>query len=129
MSENETFGARLTTVESEVTTVRTEMAGLKSDVRSLASILRRIEEGVEAAQTRFENDKQASRLNPVALASVLITIITIMIGGAWTIGGELARHDERSTYHRRDIDRIEQRQWDSRGRGGASSVSAAPQGS
>lgn len=80
-------------------------------MRGLASILHRIEDGVAASQQRLENDKMASRMNPVALGSVLLTIISIMVGGAWLISGELSRHDERSIYQQRMIDQIEQRQW------------------
>lgn len=109
---------RLTHVEREVSTIRGEMAGLtkemgdvRADVRGLGSILGRIEQGVAEAQQRFDNDKQAARLNPIALATVLLSIITILVGGAWLISGELARHDERSIYQQRMLDRVEQRQW------------------
>lgn len=108
----EEHGSRLDKVESEVSTIRTEMAGLKSDVRGLGSILSRIEQGVASAQQRFDDDKHASRVNPIALATVLLAIITTLIGGAWLIGGELARQDEQNIYQQRTIDTTERRQWD-----------------
>jgi hypothetical protein len=89
--------ARLGRVEGEVQTVRTEVSaltnefsGLKSDVKGLGSILTRIEQGVANAQQQWQDDKQASRLNPIALMGVLITIISIIVGGAWLISGQLA---------------------------------------
>lgn len=88
---------RLDRVETEVSSIRTDIGGLKSeltglkgDVRGLGSILQRIEEGVSQAQQRFETDKRDNRINPVAMASVLITIISILVGGAWLIGGQLS---------------------------------------
>lgn len=123
----ETHGVRLDRVEVEVSTISKDMAGLKSDVRSLASILHRIEDGVASAQQRFENDKQASRLNPMALATVLITIISILVGGAWLVGGTQARLDERSIHQQRALDRMEQRQWEGR-KGGGPANAAPPSG-
>ena len=118
-------GERLDRVETEVATIRdemgglkSEMSGLKSDVRGLGGILQRIEQGVAQAQQRFDDDKQASRTNPVALATVLLSIISILIGGAWLVSGELARHDERSTHQLRQLVLAEQRQWEGRNRGG-----------
>ena len=117
MSE-EAHGPRLDRVESEVQTItrdmgtlKTDMSGLKSDVRGLGSILNRIEQGVASAQQRFDDDKSAARLNPIALATVLITIISILVGGAWLVGGTQARLDERSIHQQQMIDRIENRQW------------------
>lgn len=92
------------------------MAEIRSDVRGLGSILQRIETGVAEAQQRFDNREQASRLNPIAMGSVLLTIISILVGGSWLISGELARHDERSMYQQRILDRMELRQWDVSGR-------------
>lgn len=116
---------RLDRVETEVSTIRNEMGGIKSEVsglkaqmRGFGDVLQRIDAGVAAAQQRFEDDKQASRINPIALATVLISIISILVGGAWLVSGELARHDERSAFQQRSIDKIEQRQWDSRAAGG-----------
>lgn len=120
---DEAHGVRLDAVEREVSTIRTEMGGIKdnvgrltADVRGLGDILQRIEAGVAQAHQRFDSDKEASRLNPVALGSVLLTIISVLVGGAWLISGELARHDERSAYQQRLIDLIEARQWEHRGR-------------
>jgi hypothetical protein len=123
---DDTHGGRIDRVETEVATIRTEMgglksdmSGLKSDVRGLGSILQRIEAGVGQAQQRFDDEKQASRLNPLAVGTVLLSIISILVGGAWLISGELSRHDERSIYQQRALDRVEQRTWDARGvRGG-----------
>jgi hypothetical protein len=93
----EAHSARLDRVEADVSTIRTEIGGIKenvsrvtSDVRGLGNILSRIEQGVENAQKRFDDDRQASRLNPVAMGSVLLTIISILVGGAWLIAGGLA---------------------------------------
>jgi hypothetical protein len=109
---------RLTHVEREVSTIRGEMAGLtkemgdvRADVRGLGSILGRIEQGVAEAQQRFDNDKLAARINPIAMATVLLSIISILVGGAWLISGELARHDERSAHQQRLLNQIEHRQW------------------
>lgn len=115
---DDVLNTRVTRVEGDVEVIKTEiggikaqMTGLQSDMRGLASILHRIEEGVASAQQRHENDKLASRMNPIAFGSVLLTIISILVGGAWLISGELARHDERSFHQQRMIDQIERRQW------------------
>lgn len=100
-------GSRLTRVESEVETIRGELNSLNSQMSSFGSILQRIEQGIT-------NDRQASRINPIALATVLITIISVLVGGSWLISGELARGDERSAYQMKMIDRVEQRQWEQR---------------
>lgn len=84
-------------------------------MRGFGDILQRIEQGVASAQQQWHDDKQSSRLNPIAFAAVLITIITTMVGGAWLIGGELARHDERSAQQEKVIERIEQRLWEVHG--------------
>jgi hypothetical protein len=86
----EAHSVRLDKVEGEMTTVRTEMAGLKAQMRGFGDVLNRIEQGVASAQQRFDDDKQAARINPIALATVLISIISILVGGAWLVSGGLA---------------------------------------
>jgi hypothetical protein len=98
--------ARLSRVEDEVGGVKQQVTRLEAQMRGFGDILSRIESGISEAHQRFEDDKQASRVNPIALATVLITIISILVGGAWTISGQLARFDERSTYQQRAIDRM-----------------------
>lgn len=117
--------ARIGRVESEVQTVRSEMSSLagevtivKSDVKGLGAILGRIEQGVLRAQEKSEERDLASKPNLVAVVSVLITIISIIVGGAWVIGSQLARQDERSIGLQRQIDRNDQRLWDEH-KGGA----------
>lgn len=105
-------GSRLTRVEGEVDTIRGEITGLKSKVESFGAILTRIESGIAQASQQAADDKKASKINPVALATVLVTIITGMMAGSWLISAELSRHDERSMWQQKQIDRIEQRQWD-----------------
>lgn len=101
--------ARLDRVETEVATIRTEVGGLtrdlgvvRADVRGLGSILTRIEEGIGRSQERADKERDMARPNLIAVVSVLITIISIIVGGAWLISGQLARLDERSL--RRDIE-------------------------
>lgn len=122
---DDVHSGRLDRVESEVSTIRGEIGGIikdvsavRADVRGLGSVLQRIEQGVSNAQQRFDDDKQASRINPIAMGSVLLTIISILVGGSWLISGELSRHDERSIHQQRQVDRIEQRMWVSGVRGG-----------
>lgn len=99
-------GARLDRVETEVSTIRSEMSGLKADVRGLGTILSRIEDGVLRAQERAENREAAGRPSLVAVVSILITIIATLVGGAWLVGGQLARLDERSVQREKDVDRL-----------------------
>jgi cell division protein FtsB len=74
---------------------------------------------VSNAQQQWQDDKQASRINPIALTTVLISIISILVGGAWLVSGSLARSDERSVHQQRKvIDRMELRQWLLQGMGG-----------
>jgi hypothetical protein len=114
----ETHGVRLDRVETEVQTItrdmgvlKTDMSGLKAGMRGLGDVLQRIEGGLSTAQQQWQDDKQASRINPIALATVLISIISILVGGAWLVSGSLARGDERSVQQQKVIDRMEQRQW------------------
>lgn len=111
MSEME---PRLTRVESEVSGIKNDVTDLKGQMRGFGNILERIERGISVAQKQAVEDKNASRLNPIAMSAILITIISTLVGGAWIVGGDLARHDERSEYQQKTIDRIELRQWDQR---------------
>lgn len=105
------YGSRLTHVEGEIGGIKTAVAQLKIQMQGLGDILSRIEGGISQAQQQALEDKRGSRVNPVALATVLISIITVLIGGAWLVGGELARHDERSIHQQHMVDQIELRQW------------------
>ena len=108
MPVSEEHGARLTRVEGEVEVIRSELGALSNQMSSFSSILQRIEQTIT-------NDRQASRINPLAMVTMLISVISILVGGAWLISGELARGDERSVYQQRMLDRMEQRQWDEHG--------------
>lgn len=119
MAGAEAHGVRLDRVETQVETfsremsgLKSDMAGVKADVRGLGSILTRIEQGIAASQQQWQDDKQASRLNPIAMGSVLLTIISILVGGAWLISGAIARQDERSIHQQRSIELVERRQWE-----------------
>jgi hypothetical protein len=119
MSGVEQHEARIGRVENEVQTVRSEMSALagevtivKADVKGLGAILGRIEQGVLRAQEKSEERDLAGKPNLVAVVSVLITIISIIVGGAWLISGQLSRQDERSVGLQRQIDRNDQRLWD-----------------
>lgn len=113
MNQTDGNSARLDRVETEVLTIRTEMGGIKadvggltSDVRALGGILGRIERGVEAAQAKHEEKEQASKPNMLAIVSVLITIISIIVGGAWMISGNISRMDERDKMRDRELEII-----------------------
>jgi membrane protease subunit (stomatin/prohibitin family) len=66
---------RLDKVETEVQGITHEMGGLKSEMnglkvgmRGLGDVLQRIEASVSTAQQQWQDDKHASRINPIALA-------------------------------------------------------------
>lgn len=97
MSDDHTHGHRLDRVEGEVSSIRGEIGTLtrdvgsvQSDVKGLGAILGRIETGVERAQAKNDDRLERSKPNLTAVVSVLITIISILVGGAWLIGGQLA---------------------------------------
>jgi hypothetical protein len=122
MSGVEHHEARVARVETEVQAIRGEMgaltgevSGLKADVKGLGAILGRIEQGVLRAQERADEREVAGKPNLIAIVSVLITIISIIVGGAWLISGQLSRMDERSVWIQHMIDRNEQRIWLDRG--------------
>lgn len=105
-------------IGTDVAGLKSDMSGLKADMRGFGTILQRIDDGVKDAMNRVETDKAAARLNPTAVASVLMTLISIIVGGAWLVSGQIARLDERDL--RRDIeviemnkriDRVDVRQW------------------
>lgn len=105
---------RLGRVETDLDGVRSQMGvitqdvgSLKSDVRGLGSILERIERGVLHAQEKSEDREVAGRPNLVAVVSVLITIVSILVGGAWLIGGQLATLQARTQEFDRDRTRYE----------------------
>lgn len=89
-----------------MTQLSTDVTGLKADVKGLGGILGRIEQGVLRSQEKSEEKEASSRPNLVALISILITIISILIGGAWTIAGALARSDERDIQRSRELEII-----------------------
>jgi hypothetical protein len=114
----ESHGIRLDRVESEVGAIRSEMTGLRTDmgrvqadVKGLGAILGRIEEGVLRAQDQQDQREMRSKQSPVAIATVLITVMSMMVGGAWLVSGNIARMDERSIWVQRQQDRLEQRVW------------------
>jgi hypothetical protein len=123
VSEEYGHGQRIAAVETEVATIRSEMGGIKSemgvvkaDVRGLGAILNRIETGILRAQEQQDHKEQLSKPNLVAMVSVLITIMSILVGGAWLISGSLSRQDEALHRVGADVQRIEQRQWGLHGR-------------
>jgi hypothetical protein len=90
-------GSRIDRVENEVSAIRSEMGGLKTemgrvqaDVRGLSGILSRIEQGVARAQEQQDDRDIRSRHSPVALATILVTIMSLLVGGAWMIGSTTA---------------------------------------
>lgn len=92
--------ARLGRVETEVEGMRSDITGIKTqvsavtaDVKAFGGILSRIETGVLRSQERSEERQDANKPNLTAIVSVLITIISILVGGAWLISGQLARQD------------------------------------
>lgn len=118
VSEEYGHGQRIAAVESEVQTIRTEMGGIRSemgvvkaDIKGLGAILGRIEQGILRAQEQQDQKEQLSRPNMVAIVSVIITLMSMMVGGAWMISGNLARQNEAIERIDRDQFRIEQRQW------------------
>lgn len=127
MAVGGSHSGRLDRVEAEVATIRTEMGGLKADVKGLGAILGRIEQSVLRAQERDDSREERSKPNLVAVISVLITLISIIVGGAWLISGQLARQDERSEYQQRQIDRNEQRLWVGHGQGASDGYKSQPQ--
>lgn len=105
---------RLTRVEDEVGGIKNEVVGLKAQLRGFGDVLVRIEDGVKNYQQQWQDDKQAARINPIALTTILISIISILVGGAWLVSGNLARLDERSATQQRWVERLDQRQWEKR---------------
>lgn len=97
--------------------LKADVVGLAGDVRSLGGILGRIEQGVLRSQERSDERIEANKPNPTAIVSVLITIISLMVGGAWMISGQLASQHERSEWVKEQlsnqddhIERVEGRQ-------------------
>ena len=125
-------GQRISAVETEVQTIRSEVGGMrtelgvvKADVKGLGAILNRIEQGILRAQDQQDHREAQSKPNLVAVVSVLITMITIIVGGAWAISGQLSRMDERSIWVQRQIDRNEHRLWREHA-GGGNGVASDP---
>lgn len=111
-------GQRIGRVEAEVQSLHAnvnalglDVTGIKADVKGLGSILNRIERGIETAQERSAEREEHSKPNVTAVISILITMITIIVGGAWLISGSLSRQDERSDWVKGRLELIEQRQW------------------
>lgn len=122
MAEELNHGPRIDRVEGEVQAIRGEMGTLtkevsdiRSDVRGLGAILGRIEQSVLRAQERDDHREDRAKPNIIAIVSVLITVISIIVGGAWVISGQLAQEHERSEWLQRSIERLDQRMWDPHG--------------
>lgn len=103
MDDTGDHSQRIERVEAEVSGIRGDVAsltsdvtGLKIDVKGLGGILTRIEAGVNRAQEQSEQRATANKPNMVAVIAILITVITTLVGGAWVIGGSIARGQERS---------------------------------
>lgn len=116
---DETHSVRLDRVENEVGVIRSELGGIKTemgrvqaDVKGLGGILARIEQGVLRAQEQQEQKEASSRISPMALATVFVTVMSMLVGGSWMISGNIARMDERSIWQQKVLDRNEQRLWD-----------------
>jgi hypothetical protein len=114
----EAHSVRLDRVENEVGAIRSEMGGLRTemgrvqaDVKGLGAILSRIEEGVVRAQDQQDQRELRSRQSPVAIATMLVTVLSMLVGGSWLISGNMSRMDERSIWVQREQDRMEQRLW------------------
>lgn len=116
--------ARLDRVEGEVAEIRAGLGELRSELRNVGSFIGRIEGTLRDWQEREDRRAAASKPNITALVSMLITIVSILIGGAWLIAGQTARFDERDRQRDREIermkdemDRIEARVWRQNTRG------------
>lgn len=117
MSDEFGHGSRISAVETEVQTIRSEMGGLKTemgvvkaDVKGLGAILGRIEQGILRAQDQDARQK----LNPVAVVTVIITVLSMLVGGAWIVGGSMARQDATVAGIQQQLDRIDARMWEAR---------------
>ena len=116
---------RLGRVEADVVSIREDFSivtrdldTVKSDIKALGGILVRIESGVQRAQEKSEERSERNRPNLTAIVSVLITIISILVGGAWLIGSSLATLNVRTVESLRERDemrielaRLEDRTW------------------
>lgn len=91
--------------------LRTDMGRVQADVKGLSGILSRIEQGVLRAQEQQDAKEERSRHSPVAIATVLVTVMSMMVGGAWVIGGNVARMDERSMWLEHQQQLTDQRVW------------------
>lgn len=108
---DENHASRIDRVEGDVSSIRGEISALardvgtvQSDVKGLGAILGRIEQGVVRSQEKSEEKADRAKPNLIAVISILITVISILIGGAWTIGAALARSDERDIQRTRELD-------------------------
>jgi hypothetical protein len=114
----EAHSVRLDRVEGEVGAIRSEMSGMRTDmsqvqadVKGLGAILSRIEQGVLRAQEQQDQREALAKHSPVAIATVLVTIMSLLVGGAWMIGSNVARVDERSQWMERQQELTEQHVW------------------
>lgn len=71
------FGRKLTTVEG--------------DIRAFGGILQRIEQSVSKAHDAMDAQDERSRHSPVAIATVLVTIMSMLVGGAWVTGSRISQ--------------------------------------
>lgn len=104
---------RIGRVEQDVLAMREDIGTLtrgfdavQSDVKSLGNILNRIETGVARAQEKSDERSERNKPNLTAIVSVLITIISILVGGSWLISGSLSRLDERTVESLRERDEM-----------------------
>jgi len=107
---------RLDRVESDVSSLTSAVGELRGDVRSFGQILARIENSIASNEGREERARLARQPNALAYASAIFGLFSASIGGAWLIGGQLSRLDERDIQRdrqllhiERDIDQLQKR--------------------
>lgn len=88
---------RLSRAEDDIDGLKANMIRFEVQMRGFGDILSRIEIGIKESQERAHNDIQSKRINPIALATVLVSMLSFMIGGSWLVSGQLSRTDIRLT--------------------------------
>jgi hypothetical protein len=115
MSEREIFEhegsttRRLDRVESDVAALTTAVVKVESGLQNVSAVLGRIESSIVERDQREERVRLAKEPNPLAVGVAIFSVIVSLIGGAWTIGGQLSRLDARDLQRDAQLERMDRR--------------------
>jgi hypothetical protein len=98
--------SRLDRVEGEVGAIQTRMAAMDGKIDIVASALTDIKTTLRTWESSQARRDELAKPPVVAIVSVLISVIAMLVGGAYLIGGQVAQSAEVDKRRDREINRL-----------------------